>query len=134
MNQKPLAPKELTDCTDAFESGISVVSAPTPPPSSGVLPRLHTSPDREGSATTLMTDLVEDLARLSNLFAIPRLTRPVDRSVSLTPREAYVASLIGRDVSLATLLDLSPMSEDDTLHFLARLITLGIARISPRAE
>jgi hypothetical protein len=78
-----------------------------------------------------MTDVVGDLARLSSLSSVPQVKRPIGRDIDLTPHEAYVASLIGTGVDIATVVRMSPLPEDQTLQFLARLVTLGLITVSP---
>jgi hypothetical protein len=98
------------------------------------LPRIQSASDRDSSATTLMTELVEDLARLSSLYLVPKLVRPIGTDLELTPSDAYIASLIGRGLAVATIVDVSSLEEDETLRCLAKLITAGLATILPRGS
>jgi hypothetical protein len=109
------------------DSGMRPVSPQRALPSADeALPRLQSAPDRDGSSTTLMTAVVSELARLSQLASVPELSCPLGREIEMTPAEAYVASLMSRDTDLATLLQMSPLQEEETLRFLARLITHGL--------
>jgi hypothetical protein len=76
-----------------------------------------------------MTDvsaIVPELAQLSNLSNVPKLKRQLSAGDVASAPEAYIVSLIENAMSLQAILDVSPMKEEQTLHFLARLITSGL--------
>jgi hypothetical protein len=98
------------------------------------LPRLQSSHDLESSATTLMTDVVSELARLSDLANVPTMSHPLGPEMQLTEDEARVVSLIGHGHDLAAILRLSPVAEEATLQIIARLVTIGTVAIGPRAR
>jgi hypothetical protein len=126
--------QEIVPDTTPPESGIVPAQAyPGAPKELSTLPRLQTGSDRDSSASTLMSELVADLARLSSLYLVPKLVRPIGPDLNLTPAEAYIASLIGRELAVSTIVDVSALEEDETLRCLATLITGGIATIAPRA-
>jgi hypothetical protein len=97
------------------------------------LARLESSPDLndddwdeagEPAQTTGVSDVVAELARLSDPARIPRLNADVvGLTRGLSQPEAFIASLVGTNLSIQAILDMSPMGEDETLRFLARLIT-----------
>jgi hypothetical protein len=89
------------------------------------LPRLQSSADLEGSATTLITDVVAELAHLAKPTSRPRLNAEVG-SIVLSPEEGVVVSLMLADLDLGSIVKRSPLSEDETLKFIARLVTLGL--------
>jgi hypothetical protein len=82
---------------------------------------------------TGVSDVIADLARLSDPTCIPRLNRPLSRSEVLSPPEAFVASLVDANLNMQSILDMSPLPEDDTLRFLARLIERGLVSLLPHA-
>jgi hypothetical protein len=75
---------------------------------------------------------VSDLARLSDAESIPCTQREVSADDALSPPEAYLAGLVAADavMSVGMLVDISPMSEEETFRSLARLVTTGIIRVS----
>jgi hypothetical protein len=79
-----------------------------------------------------MTDVVVELARLSDPWSVPKLKLPLP-DLELTPEEVAVASLIDGQSDLASIMAKSTLAEDATLQVMARLVTLGIVAISPRA-
>jgi hypothetical protein len=121
----------LQDTSD--EETTAVYDTGAPPPSTerlseGGVPRLHSDSVAEFTATNV-SDLVSELARLWDPSSVPRMTRPVSAADRLAPPEAFVASLVSNDISLQTLVDLSPMQEDATLRCLARLVTSRIVAL-----
>jgi hypothetical protein len=90
------------------------------------LPRLNADSCREISAATRVSDVVEELARLSDPSCVPRMARPIVSDDGLLPAEAFLASLIDHQFSVQTILDMSPMQEDATLKCLAKLVTSRI--------
>jgi hypothetical protein len=83
----------------------------------------------ESSARGSMTDvseIVPELAQLSNPSNVPKLKRQLSDGDVVSAPEAYIVSLIESSMSLQAILDVSPMKEDQTLRFLARLITSGL--------
>jgi hypothetical protein len=101
----------------------AIHSAPAPRPSSEgeVLPRLQSDSCPE-ITTTRVSDLVAELARLSDPSCIPRLMRPIDEHDGLALPEAFLASLVGNEVSVQGIVDMSPMPEEATLKCLAKFV------------
>jgi hypothetical protein len=81
---------------------------------------------RTRDSVTEENEIVPELAHLSNFWNIPKLKRPLSRSDVASPSEAYVVSLIETSMSVQAILDVSPMGEEQTLRFLADLITSGV--------
>jgi hypothetical protein len=78
------------------------------------------------SSLTDVNPIVPELAPLSNLSNVPKLKRKLSAGDVASAPEAYIVSLIENSMSLQAILDVSPMKEEQTLHFLARLITSGL--------
>jgi hypothetical protein len=72
-------------------------------------------------AETNVSDLVTNLARLSNPDSVPRLCGAVDWT-NLTAVEGWLVSIVTQGMPLAMILETSPYGEDETLAVLARLI------------
>jgi hypothetical protein len=89
------------------------------------LPRLNAIPRLDGLPEmvepTKISDVAEGLAGLSDPFAYPRLLQlaPV---AELVGHEAVVASLVEANMNVESILRMSPMSDDETLRILARLV------------
>jgi hypothetical protein len=100
------------------------------PTTPGGLPRLGSAPELEGQTATVQGQVVSDLARLSDRSSVPRLVRPSSFDPSArSDDESYLVALVGTKIDIDTLLRMSPLSEDDTLRLLARLITDGVIEI-----
>jgi hypothetical protein len=89
------------------------------------LPRLNDS-CREFTAATSVSDVVHELARLSDPNCVPRMARPILSDDGLAPPEAFLASLVTHQFNVKAILDMSPMQEDATLKCLAKLVTSRI--------
>ncbi len=115
------------------ESGIRArtLRADPPPPSrqrhTPTLPQIYGSDD---SAETALNDIVRQLAFLADPLSVPVLVRPIGPADGVAPQEAYVASLLGEAMTVQMITDVSPMSEDETIRFLARLVTAGIVTVA----
>ena len=115
------------------DSGVHArtIRAEPPPPSGGsrtpTLPQVYGSDD---SAETALNDVVRQLALLADPLSVPVLVRPVGPADGVAPQEAYVASLLGAAMTVQEIVDVSPLSEDETIRFLARLVTAGIVSIA----
>jgi hypothetical protein len=96
------------------------------------LPRLQSSPDLEADASTRLSDVVGQLARLSDWSSVPERTRQHEANIDVSPEDAYVASLIAADVNIDGIVGASCLSEDDTLDALARLVIFGLVTIPAR--
>ena len=116
-------------------SGWRAREAITPPPQSTSrstsLPRLASDPEID--AITNLSEVVTELARLSDGSVVPELSRAITREDDLNPEEAFITSLLGMNVSLEMILDMSPLAEDETVRVLARLVTRGLVTVpAPR--
>jgi hypothetical protein len=107
----------------------SVPSVSTEATAQQALPRLGSAPDNESGTSTFLSEVCGELARLSDRQSVPRLTRLVTADVPLTPEESFILSLVGTNISVANVVQRSPLTEDETLHFLARMITTGLIEI-----
>jgi hypothetical protein len=96
------------------------------------LPRLQSSPDLELDSSTCLSDLIGELARLSDRSSVPERTQAVWGDINIGPEDTYIASLIAADVTIDEILAMSCLSDDDTLGALARLISLGMVTIPAR--
>jgi hypothetical protein len=81
---------------------------------------------RDSVTETDVSDVVCQLARLSIPSSVPKLKRELTPNDIVTPPEAYILSLMGCAMSIQAIVDVSPMPEDETLHFVARLVTNGL--------
>ena len=93
------------------------------------LPRLQSSPDKEGTGQTAVNDLVMELALLAQGARVPRLRRPLTRHDSASPPEALLASLVDAHMSIRAIVDTSPLPEDETLRYLAHLVETGVVTL-----
>jgi hypothetical protein len=124
---------EPTAVFGAFED----VPEGAPPASVARLRSSYSDEDLIGE--TGVSDLIADLARLADPLCVPRLNRALSRNEVLSPPEAFVASLVDANMNMQAILDMSPLREDDTLRFLARLVEKGIITLTqaepgPRAS
>jgi hypothetical protein len=101
------------------------------------LPRLQGAPDGEAEASTGLSDVVGELARLSDWSSsdwssVPERTLAAWGDLDVGPEDAYVASLIAANVNINGIVAMSCLSEDDTLDALARLVILGLVTVPAR--
>lgn len=114
------------------DSGVHArtMRAEPPPPSTGArtptLPQVYSADD---SAETALNDVVRQLALLADPLSVPVLARPIGPADGVAPQEAYVASLLGEAMTVQEIIDVSPLSEDETVRFLARLVTARIVSV-----
>lgn len=92
------------------------------------LPRLQSSPSIS-DGTTSLSDVIVELARLSERGSVPRLLRDVTPDDELAPQESFIIQLVFMGLDVETILDTSPLSEDVTLRFLARLVESRIITV-----
>jgi hypothetical protein len=101
-----------------------------PPPPSGrtkTLPQIYAA---EESGETAMSEVVRQLALLSDPLSVPILTHPIGPEDGLEPQEAYLASLLGTNMTVQMIVDVSPLSEDETVRVLARFVTNGFVKLA----
>jgi hypothetical protein len=84
----------------------------------------------ETTGLTGVSDVIVDLARLSDPACVPRLKHQLSRKDALSPPERFVASLVDSKQNMKRILDMSPLREDDTLRFLAGLIQKGLLSVA----
>jgi hypothetical protein len=101
-----------------------------PVPASTTRGRESSVPAGSGENTGV-SSVVSELARLADRECVPRITRDLREAATPSQPEALVVSLLGDDVTLGAILEMSPLKEDDTLRFLARLVTDGFVALSP---
>jgi hypothetical protein len=96
--------------------------------SSGRFPcaRRHGSLPTFGSISdgveTSVSDVICDLARLSDPSSIPRLAGAIAWE-DLDRSEAWAVSLVAAGMSVQAILEVSPLEEEQTLRLLANLVS-----------
>jgi hypothetical protein len=121
-------PYEAEDAEPTAVFGSYSDAPPSSAPSSVARLR-HSYSDEDLVGQTGVSDLIADLARLSDPSCIPRLNRALSKNDVLSPPEAFLASLVDANMSMQSILDMSPLPEDNTLRFLARLIEKGLVTL-----
>lgn len=114
------------------ESGVrrSTLRAIPPPPAprrTTTMPQVYSADD---PGETALNEIVRELARLSDPLSVPVLARPIEPDDCLGPQEAYIASLVGESMTVQSIVDVSPLEEDETVRFLARLVTKRLVTIA----
>jgi len=74
---------------------------------------------------TRISDIIGDLARLSDATSVPRLRGAVEWT-DLAPSEAWLVSVVREGMPLAGIMQTSPLGEEETLRLLARLISARV--------
>lgn len=96
------------------------------------IPRLDSFSDmRESGMLTGVSDVVTDLARLSDVMSVPRVLPVGDVPRSLDPEESWMCSTVRLGMCVQGILDMSPLDEDETLRILARLVGLRVVTLDP---
>jgi hypothetical protein len=85
------------------------------------LPTLASQPPLEGNDNTRVSDIIGDLARLSDATSVPRLRGAVEWT-DLAPTEAWLVSIVREGLPLEGIMQTSPLGEEETLRLLASLI------------
>ena len=102
--------------------GLGVVDAA---PATGIpgpqIPSLASQPPLEGNDNTRVSDIVGELARLSDATSVPRLRGAVEWT-DLAPSEAWLVSIVREGLPLEGIMKTSPLGEEETLRLLASLI------------
>jgi len=75
--------------------------------------------------STDVSDIADDLARLSMPTSVPSLRGAIEWN-DLTPAEAWIVSVVSAGFTVRAIVEVSPLSEEDTLTLLARLIDARI--------
>ena len=91
---------------------------------------VSSSPAEEVTGLTGVSDVIAELARLSDPSCVPRLKHELSRKDVLSPPERFVASLVDSNKTMKRILDMSPLREDDTLRFLAGLVQKGLLSVA----
>jgi hypothetical protein len=86
------------------------------------VPRLGSLHD--AAIDTSVSDVPGDLARLADVASVPRALDAA-RGLTLDPFEAWMYSVVRLGMCVQGILDISPLSEDETLQLLARLVGKG---------
>lgn len=107
----PEIPVEITEVETAGSSG---------------LPRLYDSiSGEECTGATRLNDTANQIGRLSNLKAVPRVVIAEVRDLPLDPNSAFMFSCIDGVISLEALLDICGVPEAEAMAALLRLLELG---------
>ena len=97
------------------------------------VPRLGSFHDT--ALDTSVSGVVADLARLSDLRSVPRPapghTPSARLALQLDPFELWMFNVVSLGMCVQAIVDISPLSEDDTLVLLARLVGKGIVTFEP---
>jgi hypothetical protein len=114
---RPVPPKQT-------RSGTYAVTRPREtarplPPAHDELPRMDSVSD---GVETSVSDLIGDLARLSDVTRTPMLRGIVEWN-DLSPSDAWIVSIVSPGMTIETIMQMSPLGEEETLRALARLIS-----------
>jgi hypothetical protein len=90
----------------------------TAPPEAQDVPVLES---RSDELDTNISDLIGELALLSDVTRVPKLLGAVERS-ELDPCEEWLVSVVSVRMSVAAIMGQSPLGEEETLRLLARML------------
>jgi hypothetical protein len=90
--------------------------------------RVYDSVPEDGA--TVASDLVSQLAKLSDLTSVPQRTSVDMRLPPLDPTAAFVLTRVDGVASIESILDGSPIGDDTTLYVLAQLLVMGAVRLA----
>jgi hypothetical protein len=80
---------------------------------------------------TLASDLVAQLAKLSDLTTVPQRVGDAEmHRLPLDPTAAFVLTRVDGASSIESILDGSPLGDDATLYILAQLLVMGALRFA----
>jgi hypothetical protein len=96
-------------------------SRPAPPPIK-TLPRLVSITD---GVDTDVSDIVAELAALSNPNVRPRIKIPLPIPEALTPQQELILILVETNMTLGAIANVSPFGDEKTTNVLGNLIALG---------
>ncbi len=106
--------------------GLGVVdAAPATSVPQPEIPSLASQPPLEGNDNTRVSDIIGDLARLSDASSVPRLRGAVEWT-DLAPSEAWLVSIVREGMPLEGIMQTSPLGEEETLRLLASLINARV--------
>jgi hypothetical protein len=86
------------------------------------LPRLGSLHD--AAPDTSVSDIPGDLARVGDLASVPHALETA-RTMQLDPFESWMFNVVRLGMCVQGILDMSPLTEDETLLLLARLVGKG---------
>lgn len=118
----------LGESTTVFPHSLTGRKRSTSPAFETPLPRLHSSPGDLGE--THVSDVISELALLADPSSVPQLNHDLSGHLVLSPPEAAVAALVIANMKMRDILDRSPLREDETLEFLATLVTERVITIT----
>ena len=96
------------------------------PPAADLLPRVGSIPD--GVETNVST-LVPELARLSDPSSMPRVAEDAPGG-DMAPAEALIISLVESNMTVEHIVGVSPLTEEETLRVLSKLVGSGTITLS----
>jgi hypothetical protein len=80
-------------------------------------------------AETNVSEVITDLARLSDLTSVPRVCDPHGLA-DLDEPAMWMVSVVRLGMCVQAILDMSPISEEETVRLLARLVGTRIVTFS----
>jgi hypothetical protein len=92
------------------------------------LPRMGSMTD--GVATNV-SDLVPELARLSDPLTMPRISADAPEG-DVAPAEALIMSLVEANMTVEHIVGVSPLTEEETLRVLSKLVGKGSITVDQR--
>jgi hypothetical protein len=96
-------------------------SQPAPPPIKP-LPRLASMTD---GVDTDVSDIVAELAALSNPTLHPRIKIPFPSPETLTAPQELILTLVDANMTIGAIVSVSPFGEEKTTNELGKLVSLG---------
>ena len=93
------------------------------------LPRFGSIPD--GMMETSVSEVVSDLARIADMGTVPRVREPL-QCAALAPQETWMMDVVKLGMCVQGILDMSPLSDEETLRLLASLVSTRVVTCSPR--
>jgi hypothetical protein len=79
--------------------------------------------------TTSISEVIVDLARLSDPNSVPRVRGELDSS-ERAPYEALLLAMIASQMSIAAIMQTSPLGDEETLRVLARLVSAQVITLA----
>jgi hypothetical protein len=86
-----------------------------------LLPMFGSIPDVE----TGVSDVIANLARVSDMASIPKPCDSIEWA-NLDPEESWMVDIVKLGMCVQAILDMSPLTDEETLGLLARLVSRRI--------
>lgn len=113
----------VVDAAPATSVPPAVVPSLSEPPARMVPTLDSMSPDAMSDMNdTRVSDIIGDLARLSDATCVPRLRGAVEWT-DLAPSEAWLVTVVREGMPIAGIMQTSPLGEEETMRLLASLIS-----------